>query len=447
MPTLGERIQKAWNAFRNKDPTFTYDPNYTYFSYGTSYRPDRKRLSPGTERSIITPILTRIAVDAAGINVRHVRLDEQGRYREDINDSINDILTVEANIDQTARDFRKDVFMSVLDEGYAAICPIDADVNKANMTLNEIASARVGKIVQWYPKDIEVELYNEATGQRETTRLPKSLCGIIQNPFYEIMNAPNSLMMRLRRKLALLDKVDEETASGKLDMIIQLPYSTRHATNQERAEQRKKDIEMQLNGSKFGIAYIDATEKVIQLNKSLDNNLQAQIDSLNKQLYDQLGISPEILNGSASEAAQLNYTNNILEPLVSALVDELKRKWLTKTARTQGQSIQFFRDPFRLVPVDKIAELGDRMLRNQILTANEMRGILGFRPSDQASADLLQNPNMPNYGDTTDSVPDEEEYPTDMEVPVGSLDVQDEYDGAEGIQNGSEVSETDEEVT
>lgn len=447
MPTLTERIQKAWNAFRNKDPTFTYDPNYTYFSYGTSYRPDRKRLSPGTERSIITPILTRIAVDAAGINVRHVRLDEQGRYREDINDSINDILTVEANIDQTARDFRKDVFMSVLDEGYAAICPVDADVNRSNMTLDEIASARVGKIVQWYPKDIEVELYNEATGQRETTRLPKSLCGIIQNPFYEIMNAPNSLMMRLRRKLALLDKVDEETASGKLDMIIQLPYSTRHATNQERAEQRKKDIEMQLNGSKFGIAYIDATEKVIQLNKSLDNNLQAQIDSLNKQLYDQLGISPEILNGSASEAATLNYTNNILEPLVSALVDELKRKWLTKTARTQGQSIQFFRDPFRLVPVDKIAELGDRMLRNQILTANEMRGILGFRPSDQASADLLQNPNMPNYGDTTDSVPDEEEYPTDTEVPVESLDVQDEYDGAEGIQNGSEVSETDEEVT
>ena len=447
MPTLTERIQKAWNAFRNKDPTFTYDPNFTYFSYGTSYRPDHKRLSPGTERSIITPILTRIAVDAAGINIRHVRLDEQGRYREDINDSINDILTVEANIDQTARDFRKDVFMSVLDEGYAAICPIDADVNKANMTVDEIASARVGRIVQWYPKDIEVELYNEATGQRETTRLPKSLCGIIQNPFYEIMNAPNSLMMRLRRKLALLDKVDEETASGKLDMIIQLPYSTRHATNQERAEQRKKDIEMQLNGSKFGIAYIDATEKVIQLNKSLDNNLQTQIDSLNKQLYDQLGISPEILNGSASEAAQLNYTNNILEPLVSALVDELKRKWLTKTARTQGQSIQFFRDPFRLVPVDKIAELGDRMLRNQILTANEMRGILGFRPSDQASADLLQNPNMPNYGDTTDSVPDEEEYPTDTEVPVESLDVQDEYDGAEGIQNGSEVSETDEEVT
>ena len=447
MPTLGERIQKAWNAFRNKDPTMDYTYPYTYFSYGSSYRPDHRRLTPGSERSIITPILTRIAVDAAAIDVRHVRLDDQGRYREDIKDSINDILTVEANIDQTARDFRKDAFMSLLDEGYIAVCPVDAEINRASMTVNEIESVRVGRIVQWYPKDIEVELYNEATGQRELTRMPKSLCGIIQNPFYEIMNAPNSLMTRLRRKLALLDKVDEEHASGKLDMIIQLPYSTRHATNQERAEQRKKDIEMQLNGSKFGIAYIDATEKVIQLSKSLDNNLQSQIDSLNKQLYDQLGISPEILNGSASEAAQLNYTNNILEPLVSAFVDELKRKWLTKTARTQGQSIEFFRDPFRLVPVGQIADLGDKMIRNQILTANEMRGILGFRPSDQESADLLQNPNMPQYGEITGANPEEEEYPIDEELSEEVTEVQDEYGGAEELQNGSEPSETDEEVT
>ena len=445
MPTLGERIQKAWNAFRNKDPTPTFNQNYTYFSYGSSYRPDRKRLSPGSERSIITPILTRIAVDAAAIDVRHVRLDEQGRYREDIEDSINEILVTEANIDQTAREFRKDFFMSLLDEGYAAICPIDADINRASMTVNEIASARVGKIVQWYPKEIDVELYNEETGEREITRMPKSLCGIVQNPFYEIMNAPNSLMTRLRRKLALLDKVDEEHASGKLDMIIQLPYSTRHATNQERAEQRKKDIEMQLNGSKFGIAYIDATEKVIQLSKPLDNNLQEQIENLNKQLYDQLGISPEILNGLATESQLLNYTNNILEPIVSAFVDELRRKWLTKTARSQGQSIKFFRDAFRLVPVDKIADLGDKMLRNQILTANEMRGILGFRPSDQESADLLQNPNMPNYG--AEMAPGEEEFPIDEELPEEDLEVQDEYGGMEEIQNGSEPSEIDEEVT
>lgn len=443
MPTLGERIQKAWNAFRNKDPT----PGYlqSYVGYNSSYRPDRRRLSPGSERSIITPILTRIAVDAAAINVRHVRLDDQGRYKEDIDDSINDLLVTEANIDQTAREFRKDVYMSLLDEGYIAICPIDADINRSSMTINKIASARVGKIIQWFPQEIEVELYNEETGQRENTRLPKSLCAVLQNPFYEIMNAPNSLMTRLRRKLALLDKIDEESASGKLDMIIQLPYSTRLEANQQRAEQRKKDIEMQLNNSKYGIAYIDASEKVIQLGKSLDNNLQAQIESLQKQLHDQLGISPEILNGSANEAATLNYTNNILEPLVSALTDELRRKWLTQTARKQGQSIMFFRDPFRLVPVDKIADLGDRMLRNQILTANEMRGILGFKPSDQESADLLQNPNMPQY-----NMPgvNPEEYPIDGEVPIDETEAaQDEYNGAEEIQNGSEPSEIDEEVT
>lgn len=313
------------------------------------------------------------------------------------------------------------------------------------MTINKIASARVGKIVQWYPKDIDVELYNEETGNREQVRMPKSLCAILQNPFYEIMNAPNSLMTRLRRKLALLDKIDEESASGKLDMIIQLPYSTRMEANQQRAEQRKKDIEMQLNGSRYGIAYIDASEKIIQLNKSIDNNLQAQIDGLQKQLHDQLGISPEILNGSANEAATLNYTNNILEPLVSALTDELRRKWLTKTARKQGQSIMFFRDPFRLVPVDKVAELGDRMLRNQILTANEMRGILGFKPSDQESADLLQNPNIPQYN--TGAEPMGEEYPTDMVIPEDRTDVQDEYDGTEENQNGRNMSEIDEEVT
>lgn len=443
MPTLGERIQKAWNAFRNKDPTPGY--LHSYVGYNSSYRPDRRRLSPGSERSIITPILTRIAVDAAAINVRHVRLDDQGRYKEDIDDSINDLLVTEANIDQTAREFRKDVYMSLLDEGYIAICPIDADINRSSMTINKIASARVGKIIQWFPQEIEVELYNEETGQRENTRLPKSLCAVLQNPFYEIMNAPNSLMTRLRRKLALLDKIDEESASGKLDMIIQLPYSTRLEANQQRAEQRKKDIEMQLNNSKYGIAYIDASEKVIQLGKSLDNNLQAQIESLQKQLHDQLGISPEILNGSANEAATLNYTNNILEPLVSALTDELRRKWLTQTARKQGQSIMFFRDPFRLVPVDKIAELGDRMLRNQILTANEMRGILGFKPSDQESADILQNPNMPQY-----NMPgvNPEEYPIDGEVPIDETEAaQDEYNGAEEIQNGSEPSEIDEEVT
>ena len=426
MPTLTERIQKAWNAFRNKDPTETVIQQPYYYGYGSSYRPDRKRLSPGSERSIITPILTRIAVDAAAIEVRHVRLDEEKRYREEINSALNELLVTQANIDQTAREFRKDVYASLLDEGYIAVCPIDAEVNFDTMTVKEIETARVGRIVQWYPKDIDVELYNENTGEKETVRLPKALCCILQNPFYEIMNAPNSLMQRLRRKLALLDKIDEETASGKLDMIIQLPYSTRHETNQARAEQRKKDIEMQLNGSRYGIAYIDASEKVIQLSKSLDNNLQGQIESLQKQLQDQLGVSAEILNGSASESAELNYTNNILEPLVSAFTDELRRKWLTKTARTQGQSIMFFRNPFRLVPVNQIADLGDKLIRNEILTPNEMRGILGFKPSDQEGADMLRNPNMPYQEDLSGTVdaaelaedfPEEDnEYTTEEEV-------------------------------
>lgn len=443
MPTFVERIQKAWNAFRNRDPT-SVQVQQNYFSYSSSYRPDRKRLSPGSERSIITPILTRIAVDAAAIDIRHVKLDEEKRYKEDVNDSINDLLVTEANIDQTARDFRKDIYLSMLDEGYVAICPIDANINESTGTIEEIASARVGKITQWYPKAIEVELYNEETGRRERTRLPKNICGIIQNPFYEIMNAPNSIMTRLRRKLALLDKIDEETASGKLDMIIQLPYSTRHVTNQERAEQRKKDIEMQLNGSRYGIAYIDATEKVIQLNRSLDNTLQSQIDSLQKQLHDQLGVSAEILNGSASEVAKLNYTNDILEPLVSAVTDELKRKWLTKNARTRGESIESFYNSFRVVPPTEIAKLGDALIRNQILTANEMRGILGFKPSDQQNADMLMNPNMPQndlVGTTPegDEIPEEEEYPVDEngeEIPEEEY-AEDGYDDAEEIQNGS----------
>lgn len=415
MPTLTERIQKAWNAFRNKDPTQKNNQQTYYYGYSSSYRPDRRRLTPGSERSIITPILTRIAVDAAAIEVRHVRLDEENRYKEDINSTLNELLVTQANIDQTAREFRKDIYASLLDEGYIAVCPIDADVNFETMAVKEIESARVGRIVQWYPKDIDVELYNENTGEKETVRLPKALCCILQNPFYEIMNAPNSLMQRLRRKLALLDKIDEETASGKLDMIIQLPYSTRHETNQARAEQRKKDIEMQLNGSRYGIAYIDASEKVIQLSKSLDNNLQGQIESLQKQLQDQLGVSAEILNGSANESAELNYTNNILEPLVSALTDELRRKWLTKTARTQGQSIMFFRNPFRLVPVNQIADLGDKLIRNEILTPNEMRGILGFKPSDQEGADMLRNPNMP-YQEDLSGTADAEELAEDFPV-------------------------------
>ena len=394
MPTLGERIQKAWNAFRNKDPT-PRNNSYIY-SYGNGHvRPDRRKPRGGGERSIVMPILNRIAVDSAAVDVRHVKLDEYDRYKEDVKDSLNDLLTLEANIDQSARDFRQDVYASMLDEGYIAVVPIDADVNYSSMTVNKIKTARVGKIISWYPKDIDVEVYNEMSGKREQIRIAKSLCLIMQNPFYEIMNAPNSLLVRLRKKLALLDQLDEKVASGKLDMFIQLPYSTRHETQKARAEERRKEIEVQLEGSRYGIAYIDSAEKVIPLGRSLDNNLQAQIDSLTKQLLDQLGVSPEILNGSANEMAKLNYNNNIIEPIVTTFTDAIIRKWLTPTARTQGHSIRSFHNPFRLVPVSDVAELGDKLLRNQILTANEMRGILGFKPSDSQGADELRNPNMP----------------------------------------------------
>ena len=394
MPSLGERIQKAWNAFRNKDPTVK-TRDFTYYSYNTSYRPDQRPMKSGGERSIIAPILNRIAVDCAAIDIRHVMLDGFDRYKEDVKDELNNLLTLEANIDQSAREFKQDVYMSMPDEGYVAVCPITADVNYTTLAVNRIKTARVGKILSWYPQEIDVELYNEETGKKETVRMPKKFCLIVQNPFYAIMNAPNSVMARLRKKLALLDKQDEKSASGKLDMIIQLPYSTRHETQQQRAKERQHDLEVQLNNSKYGIGYIDASEKIIQLGRPIDSNLQAQIDSLTKQLHDQLGVSPEILNGNANEMAKLNYVTNILEPIVTKFVDEMKRKWLTPTARTQGHSIMSFHNPFRLVPVTQVAGLGDTLLRNTILTPNEMRGILGFKPSEQEGADELSNPNMP----------------------------------------------------
>lgn len=437
MPSLGERIQKAWNAFRNKDPTFHVETGNLYsYGYSSYYRPDRRRLKAGGERSIIAPILNRIAVDAAAVDIRHVKLDEYGRYQEDIEDELNSILTLEANLDQGSREFRQDVFASLLDEGYIAVCPTEADVNYTTLTVNKIKSARVGKITSWFPKEIEVELYNDETGKRENIRLPKAFCVILQNPFYEIMNAPNSLMVRLRRKLALLDQVDDKTASGKLDMIIQLPYATRHETQKERAEQRRHDLEVQLAGSRYGIGYIDASEKVIQLGRPLDNNLQAQIDALNKQLYDQLGISPEILNGNGTEQAMINYNNNIIEPIVSTLVDGIVRKWLTKTARAQGHTVMSFHNPFRLVPINQVANLGDTLIRNQILTPNEMRGILGFKPSTQEGADDLRNPNMPanlqGYGDEGTESYEDEELPED-------------YEGEEGAEEEEELLPEEEE--
>lgn len=381
------------------------------------------------------PLLNRIAVDAASVDLRHVRLDENDRYKEDIHDELNLLLTKEANIDQSARAFRQDIYASMLDEGYVAVCPVIADVNYESFNVNKIKTARVGKIVTWYPKDIDVELYNDNTGEKQVIKLPKKFCVILQNPFYEIMNAPNSLMMRLRKKLAQLDKLDDKVASGKLDMIIQLPYSTRHETNRERAESRRHDLEVQLNNSRYGIGYIDASEKVIQLGKPLDNNLQSQIETLNKQLYDQIGIAPEILNNTANEEAQQSYINKIIEPVVSTAVDGMNRSWISDTAYTQGHRVMAFYDAFRVVPPSKVADLGDKLLRNRILTPNEMRGILGFKPSNQENADMLFNPNMPaemQMDPTTgEPIPTEE---TGYEEPTMDEELPEEVPAAENTQ-------------
>ena len=443
MPSLGERLQKAWNAFRNRDPT-SGPRQTTYYSYSSSFRPDRRRPKIGNERSIIAPILNRISVDAAAIDVRHIKLDDFDRYKEDVKDELNNLLTMEANLDQSAREFKQDVYASLLEEGYVAICPIIADINWATLTVNAIKTARVGKIIGWHPFDIDVELYNDVTGQKEQVSFPKQICVIIQNPFWDIMNAPNSLMQRLRRKLAILDQLDEKTASGKLDMIIQLPYSTRHETQKERARERTKDLEEQLTGSRYGIGYIDASEKVIQLGRPLENNLQAQIDTLTKQLHDEIGVSPEILNNTANEQTRINYISQIVEPIVTTFTDGVTRKWLTPTARTKGHRVASFYNAFRVVPPTEVAKLGDTLIRNQILTANEMRGVLGFKPSDQEGADMLMNPNMPIDAqmDPTGSggeIPPEE-LPEDQPLPE---EAESSFDRLQSLTDGSNA-ETEE---
>ena len=390
MPSLTERIAKAWNAFRNKDPT---EGSIFYYGSPTSVRPDTRRINYNSQRSIIAPLLNRISVDAATIEIKHVQLDEEQRYKDDMDSMLNDVLTVEANIDQTARAFRQDMYASLLEEGYIAICPTKAELETDGI-VKDVFAIRTGRIINWFPKHVLVEVYNEETGKKEQIRQPKSMCVIVQNPFYDIMNAPNSLMVRLRKKLAMLDAIDEQTASGKLDLIIQLPYSTRAETQQARAEQRKHDIEMQLGNSKYGIAYIDAAEHIIQLNRSLDNNLVPQIESLTKQLMDQLGITDTILNNSADDQTQQNYINGVIEPIVSAVVDDMKRKWITRERRKKGESIMIFKDPFRLMPVSKIADMADKFTRNEIMSSNEFRVKCGLKPSDQAGADDLRNKNI-----------------------------------------------------
>lgn len=388
--TLGSRLRHAWNAFRNRDPT----DQYRDIGSGYYYRPDRVRLTGGNERSIVTSIYNRIALDVAAVDIKHCKIDENGRFISEVNSDLNSCLTLEANIDQTARAFKQDIIMSMLDEGCVAIVPVDTTLDPNVTDSYDILSMRTGKILEWYPMHVKVRVYNEKTGRKEDIILPKSDIGIIENPLYAIINEPNSTMQRLIRKLSLLDITDEQTASGKLDLIIQLPYVIKTEARRQQAENRRKDIEMQLASSKYGIAYTDGTEHITQLNRSVENNLLKQIESLTSTLYSQLGITQSILDGTADEKTMLNYNNRTIEPFVSAIVDEMKRKFLTKTARSQKQTIMYFRDPFKLVPVNDIAEIADKFSRNEILSSNEIRQIIGIKPSDDPKADELVNANI-----------------------------------------------------
>jgi len=390
-----DRIQRGWNAFRNRDPTENFrDTGMTYY-----YRPDRPRFTRGNERSITTSVLNRIALDVSAIDIFHVRLDENGRFLTTIESGLNNCLTLSANADQTGRAFKQDAVMSMLDEGCVALVPVDTSIDPNKSDSYEIETMRVGKIIQWRPQHVQIRVYNEQTGKKEEIWLPKRAVAIVENPLYAVMNEPNSTMQRLIRKLALLDVTDEQTASGKLDLIIQLPYVIKTEARRQQAETRRKDIEMQLAGSKYGIAYTDGTERITQLNRSVENNLMKQVEYLTNQLYSQLGITQAILDGTADEKTMLNYYSRTIEPIISAIVDEMKRKFLTKTARTQRQSIQFFRDPFKLVPVNDIAEIADKFTRNEIMTSNEIRQIVGMKPSDDPKADELRNSNISQQKD------------------------------------------------
>lgn len=408
---LGTRLQHAWNAFfNNRDPTV----QYREISGGYYYRPDRPRLTRGNERSIVTSVYNRIAMDCAAIDIKHVRLDDNDRFKEEINSDLNNCLSVEANVDQTGRAFIQDIVMSMLDEGCVAIIPTDTDVDPNTTDSYKILSMRTGKILEWYPAHVKVRVYNERTGKKEDIILPKKTVGIIENPLYAVINEPNSTMQRLIRKLCLLDAVDEQSSSGKLDLIIQLPYIIKTEARKKQAEDRRKDIEMQLSGSKYGIAYTDGTEHITQLNRPVENNLLKQIEYLTNLMYSQLGITQTIMDGTADEKAMLNYNNRTIEPIISAIVDEMKRKFLTKTARAQKQSIVFFNDPFKLVPVNNIADIADKFTRNEILTSNEIRQIIGIKPSDDPKADQLINSNL-NHPENEKS-----EYPEETStVPLG----------------------------
>lgn len=387
--SFGSRLKHAWNAF-----TGNVQMNYRDLGMSYSYRADRPRMSRGNERSIVTSVYNRIALDVAALNVQHVRLDENGRFLSVIDDGLNNCLTLEANVDQTARSFIQDVVISMFDEGSVAIVPVDTTTDPNVSGSYDIQSLRVGQILDWYPQYIRTRVYNEQTGRKEDIVVTKSAVAIIENPLYAVINEPNSTMQRLIRKLNLLDVIDEQSGSGKLDLIIQLPYVIKTEARRQQAENRRKDIESQLSGSKYGIAYTDGTEHITQLNRSVNNNLMSQIEYLTSMLYSQLGITQSILDGTADEKTMLNYNNRTIEPIISAIVDEMKRKFLTKTARSQRQSISFFRDPFKLVPVNEIAEIADKFTRNEIMTSNEIRQVVGMKPSDDPRADELRNKNL-----------------------------------------------------
>lgn len=388
--SLRSRLKHAWNAFNNRDPTTNFRPSGEAYYY----RPDRPRFTRGNERSIVTSVYNRIALDASAISIQHVRLDDNGRFSSVIDSGLNQCLNLDANIDQTGRAFLQDAVMSMLDEGCVALVPIDTDLSPDDTDSYKILSIRTGKIIEWRPEHVKVRVYNERIGRQEDILVPKSTVAIVENPLYAVINEPNSTMQRLIHKLSLMDVTDEQTASGKLDLIIQLPYVIKTEARQKQAEDRRKSIEMQLASSKYGIAYTDGTEHITQLNRSVENNLMKQVEYLTNMLYSQLGITQTILDGTADDKTMLNYYNRTIEPIISAIVDEMKRKFLTKTARSQKQSIMFFRDPFKLVPVNDIAEIADKFTRNEIMTSNEIRSIIGMKPADDPKADELRNSNI-----------------------------------------------------
>ena len=396
---IRDRLQHAWNAFVYNDNTYVDPQNLGGLS---TYKPDRVHFSRGVERSIVTSVYNRLALDVSSIAIKHVRLDENGRFKEEVDSGLQNCLNVEANIDQTGRAFLQDVVMSMLDEGCVAIVPVDTTIDPAKSGSYEINTMRTGKILEWYPAHVRVRVYNDKKGIHEEIVLPKSAVAIIENPLYAVINEPNSTMQRLIRKLNLLDVVDEQTSSGKLDLIIQLPYVIKTDARRKQAEERRKDIEMQLSGSKYGIAYTDGTERITQLNRPAENNLMKQVEYLTSMLYSQLGLTQSIMDGSADDKTMLNYYNRTVEPILAAITDEIKRKFLTKTARSQRQTIMYFRDPFKLTPVLDLAEIADKFTRNEIMTSNEIRQIVGMKPADDPSADELRNKNLNQSNEAID---------------------------------------------